>query len=336
MIFQTLLLSIVAITPLEVDPALSSLNGTFEQSTFMPGTIIGNWEEVDNPEGTRTLPGVWGGSGNNLISCELTPALGGPFGSTCVGGLSIEPDFTALTLTVEDLELAAFTGGPSAFPVTLGMLYETFRSVQPTSLYPGGIEVDFPLGEGNVTALRFEQVGSVQTEMEQTSEQAWSFVIDVPVLITMELEVLETPSGPLMSPGVLQLAGTLTRNGTTYQFTASSSFASEEVVEDIPIVFENVPLEVPTIIPPGEIAHLLLSAEAESATLTTKVNLQFTAEGGVTVPGDVDGDGVVSVADVLAIIAAWGPCDGCTEDLNNDGNVDVNDLLEVIANWSGS
>jgi hypothetical protein len=37
-----------------------------------------------------------------------------------------------------------------------------------------------------------------------------------------------------------------------------------------------------------------------------------------------------------AIIAAWGPCDGCTEDLNNDGNVDVNDLLEVIANWSGS
>ena len=81
---------------------------------------------------------------------------------------------------------------------------------------------------------------------------------------------------------------------------------------------------------------MLLSAEAESATITTKVNLQFTAEGGVTVPGDVDDDGVVNVADVLAIIAAWGPCDGCTEDLNNDGNVDVNDLLEVIANWSGS
>ena len=56
-------------------------------------------------------------------------------------------------------------------------------------------------------------------------------------------------------------------------------------------VVENVPLEVPTIIPPGEIAHLLLSAEAESAIITTKVNLQFTAEGGVTVPGDVDGDG---------------------------------------------
>lgn len=52
-------------------------------------------------------------------------------------------------------------------------------------------------------------------------------------------------------------------------------------------------------------------------------------------PGDVDGDGVVGVDDLLAIIAAWGPCSGCAEDVTGDGAVDVNDLLAALAAWTG-
>jgi hypothetical protein len=52
------------------------------------------------------------------------------------------------------------------------------------------------------------------------------------------------------------------------------------------------------------------------------------------VPGDADGDGQVNVADILAVIAAWGTsCNNCTEDLDGSGIVDVADLLLVIANW---
>ena len=52
------------------------------------------------------------------------------------------------------------------------------------------------------------------------------------------------------------------------------------------------------------------------------------------VPGDADGDGQVNVADILAVIAAWGTsCNNCTEDLDGSGFVDVADLLLVIANW---
>ncbi len=54
-----------------------------------------------------------------------------------------------------------------------------------------------------------------------------------------------------------------------------------------------------------------------------------------TLPGDVDGDGVVGVNDLLAIIAAWGPCSGCSEDITGDGVVDVNDLLAGLAAWTG-
>ena len=51
------------------------------------------------------------------------------------------------------------------------------------------------------------------------------------------------------------------------------------------------------------------------------------------VPGDLDGDGTVGVADLLLLLGAWGPCDGCPEDLDGDGQVGVGDLLILLANW---
>jgi choice-of-anchor B domain-containing protein len=55
------------------------------------------------------------------------------------------------------------------------------------------------------------------------------------------------------------------------------------------------------------------------------------------VPGDVDGSGAVDVADVLEVLATWGPCADCgtcPADLDGSCAVDVTDLLEVLANWS--
>jgi hypothetical protein len=52
--------------------------------------------------------------------------------------------------------------------------------------------------------------------------------------------------------------------------------------------------------------------------------------------GDVNFDATVDVADLLAMLAAWGSCaadDGCCADLNGNGAVDVADLLLILANW---
>ena len=50
--------------------------------------------------------------------------------------------------------------------------------------------------------------------------------------------------------------------------------------------------------------------------------------------GDVNGDGVVNVSDLLIIIAGWGPCSGdCPADVNDDGMVNVSDILAAIGNW---
>jgi probable HAF family extracellular repeat protein len=55
-------------------------------------------------------------------------------------------------------------------------------------------------------------------------------------------------------------------------------------------------------------------------------------------PGDINGDGEVGIADFLLLLAAWGPCpdppDLCPADLDGDGTVSVNDFLTLLANWS--
>jgi len=53
-----------------------------------------------------------------------------------------------------------------------------------------------------------------------------------------------------------------------------------------------------------------------------------------TLQGDVNGDGVVDVIDLLALLADFGPCPGCPADFNDDGAVDVVDLLMLLGNWS--
>jgi len=59
---------------------------------------------------------------------------------------------------------------------------------------------------------------------------------------------------------------------------------------------------------------------------------------GCDVPGDVTGDGVVDLADLTAVITAWGMCPtppiACPADLDGNGLVDVYDLLIVVQHWS--
>lgn len=53
-----------------------------------------------------------------------------------------------------------------------------------------------------------------------------------------------------------------------------------------------------------------------------------------TLYGDINGDAVVDINDVFAVLGHWGECDGCPEDLNQDGFVDINDLFLVLDAWT--
>ena len=59
-------------------------------------------------------------------------------------------------------------------------------------------------------------------------------------------------------------------------------------------------------------------------------------------PGDVNGDGIINVNDLLEILVHWGECPApptnCPPDIapwpTGDGHIDVNDLLQTLSNWS--
>ncbi|MHC5022619.1 MAG: hypothetical protein ACYTGG_01735 [Planctomycetota bacterium] len=79
-------------------------------------------------------------------------------------------------------------------------------------------------------------------------------------------------------------------------------------------------------------AAVALSCVCVSAAFAPPVGR--TAESGeTTCPSDFDGNGVIDLQDLEALIDAWGPCEGCPEDLNGDGVVDIVDLLSILASW---
>ena len=48
---------------------------------------------------------------------------------------------------------------------------------------------------------------------------------------------------------------------------------------------------------------------------------------------DLDANGSVGAADLLTLLASWGPCKGCPADFDGNDDVGVSDLLILLANW---
>ncbi len=84
----------------------------------------------------------------------------------------------------------------------------------------------------------------------------------------------------------------------------------------------------------GAIFATGVSTDGFSGELTRIITIGDTINGATPPPcGDTDGDGVVGIADFLAVLAAWGPCPGCREDLTGDGVVGIADFLLVLSSW---
>ena len=76
---------------------------------------------------------------------------------------------------------------------------------------------------------------------------------------------------------------------------------------------------------------MLLFGGALNASATSNLDDTWTWDvPGDECPADLDGDGVVGIADFLAVLAAWGTPGG---DVNGDGTTDVSDFLAVLAAW---
>lgn len=110
------------------------------------------------------------------------------------------------------------------------------------------------------------------------------------------------------------------------RYFAAGNVVSESVVDNVEHLFVRD-------LAPGEYVFEL--RRTDSVPVAHEAAVAWIMPEAVSVPGDLTGDGVVNVLDLLALIEVWGACENCPADLNDDGVVNVLDLLAIIGLWTG-
>ncbi len=319
----------------DLTPA-STLTLAGSMSTELTGTLIGDYDADTNPDGTLTLPGVWGGSGNNPIPLAMTVSVGFDDGSNPVGVLHLEIDDELGLANMNGLAWNVLPETVLPAELTTTILYETFRTVSPDSLYPGGTPVDIPLGEASVTACTITQSapGAGTATAVDGLPGAHDLTVAVPAMLDMTVTTEALGTLPLQMPIVLNVEGRHEAGDATNMLTMTATAAIDESGDLPGEPLPTIPAEFPTVIPPGGTASLLLDLTPTSAATKIVIDSEVTATSDHSIPGDVNGDGVVNTDDLLAVIAAFGPCEECPEDLDGDGVVGVGEILTIIDNWT--
>jgi hypothetical protein len=155
-----------------------SPTSTFSQSTLialpLAGTWIGNHDATANPGGTRTIPGLFGGSGNNAIPFTSTVKPGiGITDANPSGSFVIVIDRTAGTCVVEGLSLDVLNGEPGTVATNLVVSFSTFRTVAPNSTFIGVSNFTIPLEAGVLTAATASQSGVAAGTVTANPDGTW-------------------------------------------------------------------------------------------------------------------------------------------------------------------
>lgn len=312
--------------------APSSASNVGQLNLPLNGTLIGNYDATANPDGTQTRPGLFGGSGNNPINFTSTIVGDAGFSASPIGSFTMELGDDGGTLSGLALNL---TGGVAQeFGITLNINYQTFRTFAPNSTFIGGFTIPVPLAGGEVSGLIVTQTKPAAIVSGTPDAEGTPFTALVPVEILLDAQFAGAPVGGEPQTGVFPFAGRYTIKGTT--ITVTSSLSVPEQTAELPALpaVENQPLPLPTILPPGGTANLLLNGAFSGGTLSTGLTASLVAQGEREVDsnGDINGDGSVNAADLSALLAAWGSAQA-NADLDGNGIVNGVDLATLLANW---
>ncbi|HRP63499.1 MAG TPA: dockerin type I domain-containing protein [Phycisphaerales bacterium] len=324
-----------------VDPQFSNLNTSTTITAPIVGTFIGDYDPKTNPGGTLTRPGLFGGSGNQPIPYTANLIADGDSSSQPFGTFSMTLDTKGGTASIAALDIDLLNGATSLIEATLSLTFQTFRTFNPDSLFIGVSNFPLPLGDFALTTLTMQQSGDALGTLTPSGKDLYSFAVPLPAIITLAGEYNGAPIEPGPIPLVVVMAGTIELNGGGAIVTMNLAIEVDELDDSTMLPFENLPLPVPTVLPPGEIANLLMSGTVQSIHVQISISGTLSAVGQPDVEpilGDLNNDGRVDVLDLLILLGAWGGCpntagNDCPADLNNTGNVDVQDLLILLSNW---
>jgi hypothetical protein len=319
-----------------LNAAASTLTQATDVNAPFAGTLKGNYDVTTNPTGTQTIPGFFGGSGNNPIPYTASFVLAGDIVSHPTGALVVGTDIEALQVRVSGLNIDLLGGVPGVLGSTLNINYQTFRTVAPSGFFPGGVTVPIPLGNGSISQWRATQTGPVVAgPLLPQKNGTFTFAVAVPVDFSVVATLLDQPvSDGTPTPGVLPLNGTLTVNEANNTVALSVAIANQSTTTQ-PVTtgqFTDLPLAIPTVIPAGGTANLLMSGAVTQVTLATNLTAALAIAGTrAPTPGDLNGDFRVNSMDITICLSNWGA--STLGDTNGDGVTDSRDITVILSNW---
>jgi len=232
---------------------------------------------------------------------------------------------------VSNLLVDTLAGQTGTISTSMLLTYSTFRTVQPSSTFIGLTNVDVPVDSGSLTTATAAQSGAAIGVATPNTDGTFAFAVTVPVTISVAGTALGQPFTST-SPAAMALTGTFSIVGNAISLTSQGAI-NETVPVPAPPPLVSAPFDLPTIIPAGQVAHLLISGTFADGSSTT-VGSSSLVMNGVPAPiiGDINGDGVVNGFDLGLLLSGWGQ-PGPT-DLNNDGITNGFDLGVLLTNWS--
>ncbi len=289
------------------------------------GTIIGDYDPTTNPQGTQTRPGFFGGSGNHPIDTSIALTADTLLETNPAGSFVLIPDFDLAAVAINGLMVDLINGQPGSTDLVATMLYNTFHTVNPSFVYPGGSPIDVPIGQINgITQAVMTQNGpGTGTLLPTTDPDIFTITALVPVELDLVVDTAlpgqdpaPTPIDPM--PMVLALDGELqTLNDGTVRITLE--VAPDPISTVIPldgVVAPDVPLELPTF--GTETASVIYSSVPESVSVDATLAMTIVANGTASCPADMNGDGQLNFFDVSDFLAAFSAMDPAA-DFTGDG-----------------
>ena len=307
----------------------SGLTGALSLSVETTGSLVGDWDAVTNPMGTRTKPGLFGSFGpteNVPVPASVDLDIGDDLASSNAGGFTLVIDAAEGDLTITDAVLDLLGGGALALPADVTLAFDTFRTRSPDSTFIGGFPITVPLGDLSLTALEFTQTDPAIGMLTSTGPDAWTFAVGIPGELTGTVDALGSPLELPPTPTVLPLVGTLTLSGGTLTLD-SAAMLDQDVVQEPMSPLPPLPLPLPTILPGGSTANLIANLTLDRLALDFAANAIVAARGEASVcPADCDEDGELTLFDFLCFQSAFASGDP-SADCDGDGSLTLFDFL---------
>jgi len=301
------------------------------------GTLQGDYDAETNPGGTQTRRGVFGGSGNQAIDYDAAFGLVGSNQTVPGGAFSLDIDRSTGDALMSGLSLDILGGQPQQLEATLTINYDTFRSIDPISLFPGGFDIPVPLGSIDLLVLSLTQTDDAVLALFEDGEGGTTVTGLVPGELAIQVVVLEQDFGTFTVPTIFPFQAGLVEDASGASLLIESSLDLDQPIPAADAPFDPLPFELPTVLPPGDFAGILVNGTTSEGAVTGSFTLVMVADADPPACADdpdIDRNGTVDGTDLTLLLGSWNGSDG-PADINCDGIVDGTDLTLLLGSWSG-